>query len=106
MASNHRHLYCLSLVVVHRERENLCSLVTHPRRSVLCGFDTVTCGQEEVSIFDIDGHGERASFGHMIEMYMYIQHRNDIACRTNTVPSSSYTNLRYKMNSNNRQQTL
>ena len=42
-------------------------------------FDTVTCGQEEVSIFDIDGHGERASFGHMIEMYMYI-HRNDIAC--------------------------
>ena len=47
-------------------------------------FDTVTCGQEEVSIFDIDGHGERASFGHMIEMYMYI-HCNDIECGTNTV---------------------
>ena len=63
-------------MVVHREsgRASLCPL----------WFDIVTCGQEEVSIFDIDGHGERASFGHMIEMYMYI-HCNDIECGTNTV---------------------
>ena len=65
-------------MVVHREsgRASLCPL----------WFNIVTCGQEEVSIFDIDGHGERESFGfgHMIEMYMYI-HCNDIECGTNTV---------------------
>ena len=61
MASN------LSIIVIfivylaqeHTERENLCSLVTHPHCSVLCGFDIVTCGQEEVSIFDIDMVMER-----------------------------------------------
>ena len=60
----------------------LCTERVGGLRSVLCGFDTVTCGLEEVSIFDIDGHGERASFGHMIEMYMYI-HCNDMECGTN-----------------------
>ena len=77
------HIFLFSSLVVVTERENLFSRYSSP---LLCPlwFDTVTCGQEEVSIFDIDGHGERASFGHMIEMYMYI-HCNDIECRTNTI---------------------